>query len=196
MPTATHFCELTVPLHPAGFEPASLMVHSEMQTGFQIYKLLANTARALSMSCRAAPQASSEGGTKHVFGGMSYGDDPTSLRDSAIALAEAGEVRAVIPLFQAVVTLDPSQLLGHSDEGVSWMRLKEYDQARLAPTPLSHPCPCHRRPPWLRAVLGRVQARARARPGARPVAAEPERPHRLPLTHLRRPAHHARQPVA
>ena len=96
------------------------------------------------MSC-AAPEPSSreQGGTKHVVGGTSYGDDPTSLRDSAIALAEAGEVRAAIPLFQAVVALDPSQPLGHSDEGVSWMRLKEYDQARLAPTPLSHPCPCH-----------------------------------------------------
>ena len=99
--------------------------------------LLANTAPAsafaLTMSC-AAPEASSrQVGTEHVVGGTSYGDDPTSLRDSAIALAEAGEVRAAIPLFQAVVALEPSQPLGHSDEGVSWMRLKEYDQARLAP---------------------------------------------------------------
>jgi hypothetical protein len=182
-------------LHPAGFEPPSPFL-------LQLFALFINFSptrrvRGARMSC-AAPEASSRGqvGTKHVFGGTSYGDDPTSLRDSAIALAEAGEVRAAIPLFQAVVALDPSQPLGHSDEGVSWMRLKEYDQARLAPTPLSHPCPCHRRPPWLRAVLGRLQARARARPGARPVAAEPERPHRLPLSHLRRPAHHARQPVA
>ena len=94
------------------------------------------------MSC-AAPEASprEQAGTKHVVGGTSYGDDPTSLRDSAIRLAEAGQVRAAIPLFQAVVALDPSKPLGHSDEGVSWMRLKEYEQARLAPTPLSHPCP-------------------------------------------------------
>ena len=48
----------------------------------------------------------------------------TSLRDSAIRLAEAGQVRAAIELFQAVVALDPSKPLGHIDEGVSWMRLK------------------------------------------------------------------------
>ena len=47
----------------------------------------------------------------------------TSLRDSAIRLAEAGQVRAAIELFQ-VVALDPSKPLGHIDEGVSWMRLK------------------------------------------------------------------------
>ena len=137
------------------------------------------------MSC-AAPEAST-----------SYGDDPTSLRDSAIALAETGEVRAAIPLFQAVVALDPSQPLGHSDEGVSWMRLRS--TIRRAPHPrLSltrvHATDC--RHGCVRAVLGRIQARARARPGARPVAAEPERTHRLHLAHLRRPAHHARQPVA
>ena len=129
--------------------------------------LLANTAPAsafaLTMSC-AAPEASSreQVGTKHVVGGTSYGDDPTSLRDSAIALAEAGEVRAAIPLFQAVVALDPSQPLGHSDEGVSWMRLKEYDQARLAPTPLSHLCPCHRLPPWLPACSLGARSSARS----------------------------------
>ena len=77
------------------------------------------------MSC-AAPEASprEQVGTKHVVGGTSYGDDPTSLRESAIRLAEAGQVRAAIPLFQAVVALDPSKPLGHIDEGVSWMRLK------------------------------------------------------------------------
>ena len=108
------------------------------------------------MSC-AAPETipTEQVGTMPVVGGTLYGDDPTSLRDSAIRLAEAGQLRAAIPLFQAVVALDPSKPLAHSDEGVSWMRLKEYDQARLAPTPLSHPCPrlaptaCHRRPPWL-----------------------------------------------
>ena len=160
----------------------------------------------LSMSC-AAPEASprEQSGTKHVVAGTSHGDDPTSLRDSAIRLAEAGQVRAAIPLFQAVVALDPSKPLGHSDEGVSWMRLKEYEQARLAPTPLSHPCPrlapaamprtrshatdCRRGS--RRAVVGRVQARARPRAGARPLAAEPEGPHRVPLAHRRRPAHHA-----
>ena len=109
------------------------------------------------MSC-AAPEASprEQVGTKHVIGGTSYGDDPTSLRDSAIRLAEAGQVRAAIPLFQAVVALDPSKPLGHSDEGVSWMRLKEYDQARPCDPRLSDarvnaspPQPCHRLPPWL-----------------------------------------------
>ena len=160
----------------------------------------------LSMSC-AAPEASpkEQVGTKHVVAGTSYGDDPTSLRDSAIRLAEAGQIRAAIPLFQAVVALEPSKPLGHSDEGVSWMRLKEYEQARLAPTPLSHACPrlapaamprthshatdCRRG--FRRAVVGRVQARARPRAGARPLAAEPEGPHRFPLAHRRRPAHHA-----
>ena len=111
----------------------------------------------LTMSC-AAPEASprEQVGTKHVVGGTSYGDDPTSLRDSAIRLAEAGQVRAAIPLFQAVVALDPSKPLGHSDEGVSWMRLKEYDQARPCDPRLSDarvnalpPQPCHRLPPWL-----------------------------------------------
>ena len=109
----------------------------------------------LTMSC-AAPEASprEQVGTKHVVGGTSYGDDPTSLRDSAIRLAEAGQVRAAIPLFQAVVALDPSKPLGHSDEGVSWMRLKEYDQARPCDPRLSDarvnalpPQPCHRLPP-------------------------------------------------
>ena len=42
----------------------------------------------------------------------------TSLRDSAIRLAEAGQVKAAIELFQ-VVALDPSKPLGHIDEGVS-----------------------------------------------------------------------------
>ena len=155
------------------------------------------------MSC-AAPEASprEQVGTKHVVGGTSYGDDPTSLRESAIRLAEAGQVRAAIPLFQAVVALDPSKPLGHSDEGVSWMRLKEYDQARPCDprlSPVSMPCPhshatdCRR--DSRRAVLGRVQARARPRPGARPLAAEPERPHWVPLAHIRRPTHHASRSV-
>ena len=56
--------------------------------------------------------------------GSSYSDDPISLRDSAIRLAEAGHIKAATPLFQAVVALTPSKPQGHSDEGVSWMRLK------------------------------------------------------------------------
>lgn len=81
--------------------------------------------------------------------GSSYSDDPISLRDSAIRLAEAGHIKAATPLFQAVVALTPSKPQGHSDEGVSWMRLKEYDQARRTPTPPPTAMPRHRLPPPL-----------------------------------------------
>ena len=68
-------------------------------------------------------------GTKTVVGGAPLSDDPQALRDSAIRLAEAGKVRAAIPLFQAAVALRPSDPQAHSDEGVSWMRLQEYPES-------------------------------------------------------------------
>ena len=85
------------------------------------------------MSQCAAPQpetASEQVGDKTVVGAAATADDATSLRDSAVRLAEAGQVRAAIPLFQAAVALNPTGPQGHSDEGVSWMRLQEWEQAR------------------------------------------------------------------
>ena len=129
-----------------------------MRRGFRVFfkravgEVFVEAGNTCIMSQCAAPQptASEQVGDKTVVGAAATADDATSLRDSAVRLAEAGEVRAAIPLFQAAVALNPTEPQGHSDEGVSWMRLQEWEQARAQHfcalpqphigTPLCHLC--------------------------------------------------------
>lgn len=51
------------------------------------------------------------------------------LRDRAVQLAEQGNLRAAMPHFRAAIALSPADPQLHSDEGVTWMRLGEYEPA-------------------------------------------------------------------
>ncbi|KAL1496394.1 hypothetical protein AB1Y20_016349 [Prymnesium parvum] len=77
------------------------------------------------MSCEVTEAV----GDKVVAPAAEIPESSEALRASGVALANAGHLRAALPLFLAAVALSPNDPQAHSDEGVTWMRLHEYEQS-------------------------------------------------------------------
>ena len=74
-----------------------------------------------------SPQGSIEQvGGKSVVAGSEFSESSSALRDRGVELAGANNLWAALPYFFAAVAVSPLDPQAHSDEGVTWMRLKEW----------------------------------------------------------------------
>eukprot|EP00966_Prymnesium_polylepis_P294902 6810219-Prymnesium_polylepis.1 len=62
-------------------------------------------------------------------GGTDFAENANTLRTRGIELANGGHLKAALPLFLAAAAVSPLDPQTHSDEGVTWMRMNEWEQS-------------------------------------------------------------------